>query len=264
MARSVEDCALMLDELAGYDPRDPDSNDTPAMDYSASLMARRSPAEAVRGARIGVPRQFFFDGVEPEVAALVREAIAALAALGAEIREVDLPVELNDDLFITGYRAVQRPEASTYHQEMGWLAERAERYTPTTRANLEDGARELATAYIGGQRIRRAFTAQMRALLRDLDALAMPTLPIVAPPIATLNEPIRLGEREVSVGYATLRNTFPFNLTGQPALALPCGFTSAGLPASLQLVAGHFNEPALLRLGHAYQRISDWHLRQPD
>jgi aspartyl-tRNA(Asn)/glutamyl-tRNA(Gln) amidotransferase subunit A len=216
----------------------------------------------VRGARIGVPRQFFFEA-EPEVAALVRAAIGALESLGAELREVDLPAELNDDLFDSCYRAVQRPEASLYHTEMGWFPTRADRYTPATRASLEQGAELPATVYIRGQRIRRAFTAKMRALLSDLDALAMPTLPIVAPRIATLAEPVRLGEREHTAGYATLRNTFPFDLTGQPALALPCGFTSAGLPVSLQLAAGHFNEPALLRLGHAYQRITDWHTRQP-
>ena len=263
LARTVEDCALLLDELAGYDPNDPDSIETPTMDYAAALLARREPAEAVRGARIGVPRQFFFDGAEPEVAALVREALGVFEALGAEIREVDLPAELSDDLFDSCYRAVQRPEASLYHAEMGWLSERADRYTPATRANLELGAQQLATIYIRGQRIRQAFTAHMRSLLSDLDALAMPTLPIVAPRIADLAEPMRLGEREVTAGYATLRNTFPFDLTGQPALAIPCGFTGAGLPVSLQLASGHFNEPALLRLGHAYQRVTDWHTRQP-
>lgn len=263
LARTVEDCALLLDELAGYDPNDPDSIEAPTMDYAAALQARREPAEAVRGARIGVPRQFFFEGAEPEVAALVRAALGVFESLGAEIREVDLPAELNDDLFDSCYRAVQRPEASLYHEEMGWLSERADRYTAQTRTNLELGAQEPATVYIRGQRIRQAFTTHMRALLSDLDALAMPTLPIVAPRIADLAAPVRLGEREVTAGYATLRNTFPFDLTGQPALAIPCGFTDAGLPVSLQLAAGHFNDPALLRLGHAYQRVTDWHTRQP-
>ena len=262
LARTVEDCALLLDALAGYDPADPDSVDAPTLDFTAGLLARREPAEAVRGARIGVPRQHFFEA-EPEVVDLTRAAVGQLQALGAEIREVDLPPELNDDLFDTGYRAVQRPEATLYHSEMGWFPSRSDRYTPAVRDALEVGAHMPATVYIRGQHVRRTLTANMRALLRDLDALAMPTLPIVAPRIATLGEPVRLGEREHTAGYATLRNTFPFDLTGQPALALPCGFTSAGLPVSLQLVAGHFNEPALLRLGHAYQRVTDWHLRQP-
>ncbi|HEX8996952.1 MAG TPA: amidase [Ktedonobacterales bacterium] len=263
LAHTVEDCALLLDELAGYDPRDPGSIEAPTLDFTAGLMARREPAEVARGARIGVPRQFFFDGAEPEVEALVRAAIETFKGLGAEIVDVDMPEELNDDLFDVAYRAVQRPEATLYHTEMGWFPARADRYTPATRDALSQGAQVLATAYVHAQRVRQALTTKLRALLGSLDALAMPTLPIVAPRIDALAEPIRLGAGEATVGYATLRNTFPFDLTGQPALALPCGFTGAGLPASLQLVAGHFNEPALLRLGHAYQRVTDWHTRQP-
>lgn len=263
LARTVEDCALALQELAGYDPADPDSIDAPMMDYRAALMDQRSPQDALRGTRIGVPRSFFWPGADGEVEEIVREAIGALVAQGAQAHEVDLPAELSDDLFELCYRAVQRPEASAYHYEMGWMPARAERYTPATRASLELGARLPATAYIQGQRLRRRFTAQMRAALADVDALAMPTLPIVAPRVAALDEPVRAGEQEYSAGYALLRNTFPFDLTGQPALALPCGFTGAGLPVSLQLVAGHFNEPALLRIGHAYQRLTNWTMRSP-
>jgi aspartyl-tRNA(Asn)/glutamyl-tRNA(Gln) amidotransferase subunit A len=263
IARTVEDCALLLDTLAGYDPRDPDSIDAPLASYDAALMDNRSPEEAVRGARIGVPRQFFFDGAEPEVEAAVRAALEVYRALGAEIREIDMPPELDEDLFASGYRAVQRPEATLYHQEMGWYPERAERYTSATRDALAAGEAVSAQDYIRGQRLRQTLTRHMRALLTDLDALAMPTLPIVAPRVDALERRIRMGDQDNTPGYALLRNTFPFDLTGQPALALPCGFTSAGLPVSLQLVAGHFNEPALLRLGHAYQRVTDWHMRVP-
>ncbi len=263
IARTVEDCALLLDALAGHDPRDPDSMDTPPMSYAAALVSARSPEEAVRGARIGVPRQFFFDGAEPEVEQAVRAALDVYRALGAEIREVDMPNELDDGLFDAGYRAVQRPEATAYHREMGWYPARADRYTPATRDALAAGDSVTALDYIRGQRLRQSLTSRMRALLSDLDAIAMPTLPIVAPRVDALSEPVRLGAREVTAGYALLRNTFPFDLTGQPALALPCGFTAAGLPVSLQLAAGHFNEPALLRLGHAYQRVTDWHTRIP-
>lgn len=262
MARSVEDCALLLDTLAGYDPADPDSIEAPQMDYTAALLDRRSPEEALRGARIGIPRQFFFDGAEPEIAALVRAAIQTLADLGADVHEVDLPDEINEDLFDIVYRAVQRPEATLYHTQMGWFPQRADLYNPSVRESLYLGGELPATTYINGQRLRRALTTKMRDLLRNLDALAMPTQLIAAPRVDAMETPIRLGDREATMSYVNLRNTFPFNLTGQPALALPCGFTSAGLPASLQLVAGHFNEPALLRLGHAYQRVTDWHLRQ--
>jgi aspartyl-tRNA(Asn)/glutamyl-tRNA(Gln) amidotransferase subunit A len=263
IARTVEDCALLLDTLAGYDPRDPDSLDAPPMSYVAGLAASRAPEAAVRGARIGVPRQYFFDGADPEVAEIVRAAIEVYRALGAEVREVDMPAELDASLFDRAYRAVQRPEATLYHQEMGWYPARADRYSPAVREALAAGEAVSPTDHIWGQHFRRALTAQMRALLADLDALAMPTLPIVAPRVDALESRIRMGDQDNTPGYALLRNNFPFDLTGQPALALPCGFTGAGLPVSLQLAAGHFNEPALLRLGHAYQRVTDWHLRIP-
>jgi aspartyl-tRNA(Asn)/glutamyl-tRNA(Gln) amidotransferase subunit A len=233
------------------------------MSYAAGLMDHRAPEEATRGARIGVPRQFFFDGADPEIVSAVQAALDIYRELGAEIVEVDMPTELNADLFGDGYRAVQRPEATLYHEEMGWYPDRAERYTPPTREALAAGKSVTAEAYIRGQRIRRTLTSHLRALLASLDALAMPTQPIAAPVVADLNEPIYLGSAEATKGYAMLRNTFPFDLTGHPALALPCGFTSEGLPISLQLASGHFNEPALLRLGHAYQRVTDWHMRVP-
>jgi aspartyl-tRNA(Asn)/glutamyl-tRNA(Gln) amidotransferase subunit A len=263
IARTVEDCALLLDVLAGYDPRDPDSLDAPPMSYAASLMDNRTPEEAVRGARIGVPRQFFFDGAEPDIIAAVHAALDVYRQLGAELIEVDMPDELNPSLFDSAYRAVQRPEATVYHQAMGWYPARADRYSPTVREALAAGSAVSAEAYIGGQRIRRALTAQLRAQLGSLDALAMPTLPIAAPRVDALEQRIRMGDQDNTPGYAMLRNNFPFDLTGQPALALPCGFTAGGLPVSLQLAAGHFNEPALLRLGHAYQRVTGWHNRVP-
>ncbi|HEX9037935.1 MAG TPA: amidase [Ktedonobacterales bacterium] len=263
IARTVEDCALLLDTLAGYDPRDPDSIDAPAMSYTAALASGRTPEEAIRGARIGVPRQYVFDGADPEVVEAVYAALDVYRTLGAQVREVDMPADLNEDLFDSAYRAVQRPEATLYHQEMGWYPARAERYSPAVREALAAGADVSALTYIRGQRIRRALTGHMRALLANLDALAMPTLPIVAPRVDALETRIRMGNQDNLPGYALLRNNFPFDLTGQPALALPCGFTAAGLPISLQLAAGHFNEPALLRLGHAYQRVTEWHHRVP-
>jgi aspartyl-tRNA(Asn)/glutamyl-tRNA(Gln) amidotransferase subunit A len=261
IARTVEDCALLLDTLVGYDPRDPNSIDVPTPDYTAALAAQRAPEDAVRGTRVGVPSYFFFDLVDPEVEATVRAAIAQLESLGATIDEVDVPHEL-DGLFDAVYRGVQRPEAYTYHADKGWLTERTALYTPTVHDNLEAGARYSATDYIHAQQARRRFTDAMRALLERVDVLAMPTVAVAAPPIEGYDAWFKVGGREISDG--SLRLTFPFNLTGQPALTLPCGFTRSGLPIGLQLVARHFGEATLLRLGHAYQRATDWHQRQPD
>jgi aspartyl-tRNA(Asn)/glutamyl-tRNA(Gln) amidotransferase subunit A len=260
IARTVEDCALLLDTLAGHDPRDPNSVDVPALDYTAALAAQRTPEDAVRGTRIGVPTRYFFDVVDAEVDAAVRAAIRQLEALGATVEEVDVPREL-DGLFDAVYRGVQRPEAYTYHMDMGWLTERADRYTPTVRANLEAGAIYSAADYIRAQQARRRFADAMRLVLERVDVLVTPTTAVVAPPIEGYDAWFQVDGREVPSG--SLRLTFPFNLTGQPALALPCGFTRSGLPVGLQLVTRHFGDTTLLRLGHAYQRVTDWHLRQP-
>ncbi len=260
IARTVEDCAILLDTLAGFDPLDPNSIDVPTPDYTAALAAQRAPEDAVRGTRIGVPGYYFFDYLDSEVEAAVRAAIARFEELGATVETVDVPHEL-DSLFDEVYRGVQRPEAYTYHMDMGWLTERAELYTPTVRLNLEAGANYSAADYIRAQQQRRQFTRTMRDLLERVDALITPTVAVAAPPIEGYDAWFKVDGREIPGG--SLRLTFPFNLTGQPALALPCGFTRSGLPIGMQLVGRHFGEATLLRLGHAYQRVTDWHQRQP-
>lgn len=261
IARSVEDCALLLDVLAGYDADDPDSVDVPLLDFPAALAAKRTPEEAVRGTRIGVPASFFFRHCDPDVEAAVRAALAQLEALGATLVEVEIPATI-DEMFEV-YRAIQKPEAYTYHRDMGWLETRAERYRPQILENIRAGANYSAAEYITAQRARREFSRQMRALLRQVDALATPTLPVPARRVDEAETPLLWDGRPEPSGEA-LRYTFPFDLTGQPAMTVPCGFTRGGLPVGLQLVAAHFGEATLLRLGHAYQRVTDWHLRPPE
>ena len=258
MARTVADCALLLDSLAGYDPTDSDSVDVPLLNYFAALSDARAPEDAVRGARIGVPTSYFFHPIDPEVEAAVRAAIATLARMGATVVEVSMPAALDD--FFGVYRGVQRPEAYTYHSDMGWLTTRADRYSPTVRANIEAGAEISACDYIHAQRARRAFTTEMLALMGQVDALLTPTMAMPAPLADESDTPLRAGGEIVPAG--TLRCTFPFNMTGQPALSLPCGFTSGGLPIGLQMVGARFGEATILRLGHAYQRVTDWHTRR--
>jgi aspartyl-tRNA(Asn)/glutamyl-tRNA(Gln) amidotransferase subunit A len=259
MARTVADCALLLDTLAGYDQNDPDSVDVPLLNYTAALSDARSPEDAVRGTRIGVPTSYFFHPIDPEIEAAVRAAIATFAALGAAIVELPMPAALDD--FFAVYRGVQRPEAYTYHSDMGWLISRADRYSPTVRANIEAGADISAKDYIHAQQARRAVTGEMLALMAQVDALLAPTMALPAPRADESDTPLRAGGEIVPEG--TLRCTFPFNMTGQPALSLPCGFTSGGLPIGLQIAGARFGETTVLRLGHAYQRVSDWHTRRP-
>jgi aspartyl-tRNA(Asn)/glutamyl-tRNA(Gln) amidotransferase subunit A len=259
IAWSVEDCALLLDAVAGYDPRDPNSVDAPLLDFTAALGDRLTPEDAARGTRIGIPDRFFYDLLDDEVAAALEAARASFARLGAALVEVAMPDGVDDLLSV--YRAVQRPEAYTYHTDMGWLTERADKYRPETLANLKRGAEYSAADYIRAQQRRRAFTEAMRVVLRQVDALLTPTLAIPAPLAEEYDTAFVVRGQTLEGG--SLRFTLPFNLTGQPALSIPCGFSAIGLPIGAQLVAAHFNEPTLLRLGHAYQRATDWHMRRP-
>jgi Asp-tRNA(Asn)/Glu-tRNA(Gln) amidotransferase A subunit family amidase len=155
------------------------------------------------------------------------------------------------------------PEALLAHMEAGWWEPHAADYGPVTRSRLEMGAKFTALDYIKAQRLRQAFAQGMRAVMQHVDLLALPTLPILPPRRDQLDQPIRLGDREYDPGAAMLRFTFPFNLTGQPALSLPCGFSTSGLPIGLQLAGRHHAETTLLRAGHAYQQATEWHLHQP-
>ncbi len=263
IARSVRDCALLLDALVEnelFEPRRP----LPGVAVGDALRyvdATDDAAAALTGLRLGVPTNYFFSAVEPEVEAAVRAAIRMLAALGAEIEEVTVPGAVDDLLAV--YRAVQRPEATTAHMDAGWWPARADRYSPSVRAAVERGSTYTAADYIRAQRAKQAFASEMDALLTRVDALVTPTLPLVAPRVAELDSLVTVGGREEQPGGALLRLTFPFNISGQPALSVPCGFSGAGLPIGLQIVGRQFDEATVLRLGHAYQRDTDWHLRRP-
>ncbi|HEV2237592.1 MAG TPA: amidase, partial [Ktedonobacterales bacterium] len=263
IARSVRDCALLLDGLMEYElfePRRPlpGLEDADALRYAD---ATGDHAATLAGLRLGVPTTYFFDHVEPDVEAAVRTAIRMLAALGAEVVDVDMPAALGD-LFAV-YRALQRPEALTAHLDAGWWPAHAAEYTPPVRAALQRGADYSAVDHIRAQRNRLAFAAEMDAVLTRVDALLTPTLPLVAPRVADLERPVTIQGREEDAGLALLRLTFPFDLSGQPALTVPCGFSTAGMPIGLQIVGRQFDEATVLRIGHAYQRDTDWHLRRP-
>jgi aspartyl-tRNA(Asn)/glutamyl-tRNA(Gln) amidotransferase subunit A len=263
LARSVEDCAIMLDALVGYDPRDPASLPHPATpaSYAATLQQGASEKSPLAGLHIGTPEDDYFSVANPQISAAVQTALKALESLGAVIESVRLPAELTE--LFRAYRGIQMPEATSAHTEAGWWPQRAELYSPTVRSRLEMGSQLPATDYILAQRLRRAFSEGMRNLMQRVNALALPTLPILPPRIDQLEQPVSLGGREFDTSSTLLRFTFPFNMTGQPALSLPCGFSSSGLPIGLQVVGRHLEEPTILRIGHAYQQATDWHLRRP-
>jgi aspartyl-tRNA(Asn)/glutamyl-tRNA(Gln) amidotransferase subunit A len=242
MARTVEDCAYLLQAMAGHDDADPASSRAPVEDYLGPL--RRD----IRGVRVGVPREYFFDGIDPEVARAFEEALETLRRLGAEVRDVQIPSLGAAHSFLL----ILMAEAFAYHERD--IREHPELYGDVVRERILAGALVTASEYMQAQRIRAQICREVRDVLGGVDVLATPTAAKPATPFAQAHNP--------DFGFPR-SNMPPFNLTGSPTLALPCGFSSSGLPLSLQLAGRAFEEGTVLRVGHAYERATSWHARRP-
>jgi aspartyl-tRNA(Asn)/glutamyl-tRNA(Gln) amidotransferase subunit A len=242
LARTVEDCAYLMQPLAGHDPADPASSRAPVDDYVAAL------GGGVRGVRIGVPRNYFFEGIDPEVERAFEAALATLRGLGAEVRDVRIPSLARTHSFLL----IMLAEAYAYHE--GDLRAHPELYGDVLRERLQAGALVTGAEYVQAQRIRAEICAETAGVLRSVDVLATPTTPKPATPFSLAHDP--------EFGFPR-SNMPPFNITGLPALALPCGFSGSGLPLSLQLSGRPFEETTVLRVGHAYQQVTAWHTRRP-
>jgi len=244
LARCVEDAAIVLQAIAGHDPLDASSSDTPVPDYTAGLQ------DGVRGLRLGVPREFFFDAAGTEVEAAVREAISALEGLGAAVREVSLPLISEAPAAVT---AIMLPEALAYHRR--WMEERPDDYGEDVRYRLELGSTFLAVHYVQAQRFREVIVNRWRdEVFAEVDLLAMPTTMVAALPIEV---------SDLSATFQLIRNTNPLNLLGVPAVSVPCGFTAGGLPIGLQLAGRWWDEATVLRAAYAYEQATDWRRRAP-
>jgi aspartyl-tRNA(Asn)/glutamyl-tRNA(Gln) amidotransferase subunit A len=246
MARTALDCALILQAIAGFDAQDPGSVDRPVDDYVSGIEA------GVRGLRIGVPANFFFDvdAVDGEVAGAVREALDVLRGLGAVVREVEVP-----DV-IRGARAngtILIADAAAYHDEN--LREHADAIQDTVLARLQNGANVSGPAYARARRTQAEFKASLRRLFEEIDLLASPTTPVTA-------QRFPEGDNVATTGALT-RHTGPFNVAGTPSMSVPCGFSSEGLPIGLMLTGRWWEEALVLRAAHAYQQTTDWHRRRP-
>ncbi|HSB69575.1 MAG TPA: amidase [Candidatus Methylomirabilis sp.] len=250
MARSVADAALLLQVLAGRDPADPSTAEVPVPDYRVAMRAD------LRGLRLGLLRDLFFEKLDAEVRAAVEAAGRALEGLGASAEEVRLPriQHAGPATF-----AIIASEAMAYHEP--YLKTRAGEYGPDVRARLTTGQFILASQYLKAQRARQVIRADVDALLTRLDALLLPTTSIPAPdidaPAVTVD-----GLTDDPRAWLT-RCTRPINLTGHPALSVPCGLTAGGLPIGLQLVGRHFEEATLLRIGAAFETVSPMRDRRP-
>ena len=242
LARTVEDCAYLLTGMVGHDPADPASSARPADDYVAAL------GGSVRGLRVGVPRNYFFDECDADVVAAFEDALRVLEGLGAAVRDVAVPAfDLSRSFLL-----ILMAEAFAYHEHD--LRTKPELYGDVLRERLMAGALVTASEYVQAQRIRTRTCAEVAEVMRTVDVLATPTTPKPSGSFEVMHNPDLAFPKS---------NMPPFNLTGQPTLAVPCGFSGTGLPLSLQLAGRAFEETTVLRLGHAYQQATDWHTRRP-
>lgn len=248
MTRTVRDCAIMLEAIAGYDPADPCTVNTPVPSMTAGLDG------TLAGVRVGVPRNYFFTApeLEAEVKDAVLAAIETMRGAGATIIEVDLP-------YIESAAAAQRvtisTEAYTYHEQD--LHDKPELYGKHTRLRLLAGLLYSAADFVQAQRVRSVVRDAWTTAIRAVDVLITPTSTSVAPTFESF-DPHSISTL-ASPGFTGL-----WNLTGFPALSVNCGFSSDGLPIGMQIIGAPFAEPTVFRIGDAYQRITDWHTRVPE
>ncbi|MFI5266216.1 MAG: amidase [Chloroflexota bacterium] len=245
MARTVEDCAILLQAIAGHDPRDAASANVLLPNYRAGL------AGAIRGLRLGVPRSWFdeAEGTDAEVLAAFEEALRVLRDAGAQTVEVDGTPFIDSRAANT---IILMSEAYAYHEPN--LKTRPQDYASGVRGRLREGGLLSAADYIQAQRARTAISQQLRAVLDEVDAIVSPAGPRVA---------ARFDAFDPDAAYRTPSYTHAFNLSGLPAMSVPCGFSISGLPIGLQIAGRAFDEVTLLRLGHVYQQATDWHTRAP-
>ena len=249
-ARTVADSALVLNALAGYDPEDPTSADVAVPDFTAGLEG------GAKGLRVGVPREFVWDALDPEVEASVRGAIDTLAGLGAAIAEVSIP-SLPTCIEIAA--TLLGAEAFASHGVL--LETHGPELDPRMRTRLAAGGEISASDYIKAQKGRSALTREVLDTLRDVHVLAFATTAVVAPRRGETD--VRVGDTQLPVLNALGRLNRAGNLTGYPSLSLPCGFSTRGLPIGFQLLGRPFDEATVLRAGNAYEHATEWHEAHP-
>jgi aspartyl-tRNA(Asn)/glutamyl-tRNA(Gln) amidotransferase subunit A len=274
-AQTAEDCALLLSAMAGHDPRDSTSLDRPREDYSR-LLAAPAGAKPLAGLRIGMPKEYFdAAGVDAEVDAAVRAAIDQLVKLGATTVEVTLP---NVDLAVPVYYVLAPAEASSNlarfdgvrygHRaakyddlENMYKKTRAEGFGAEVKRRILVGTYVLSHGYydayyLKAQQLRRLIAEGFKRAYRDCDVIVGPTAPSAAFPIgAKTGDPVQMYLNDIF--------TVAGNLTGAPAISIPCGLDGKGLPIGLQIQGDYFAESVILNVAHRYQQATDWHKREP-
>lgn len=257
LTRSVEDAAILLRAMAGWDRRDPASVRRAVPDYSAALRGRSSRSRPLRGLRLGIAGNFFLEQVQAEVARCFGAAVEQFVRLGADVVDVHLPrlAEASE-----AGTTISLAEATRVHQQAGYFPAQAEAYSAEVRKRLELGAEVRAVDYLAARETQRELQREFAEVLEQVHALLAPTVPVVAPQLGT--QKVVLDGQEESVRSALLRFNRPSNLTGCPAISIPCGFVE-GLPVGVQLIGRWWGEAELLQIAHAYQRATEFHLQRP-
>ncbi|MEE8443459.1 MAG: amidase, partial [Dehalococcoidia bacterium] len=246
MTRTVEDAAIMLQVIAGHDPKDPTTSRTPVPDYSKALK------DGVRGITIGVPRHYFFNtekDADPETIAIVDEALAQLEKLGARVEEVSIP---SLEYASTANNVIMLSEAFAYHRKN--LKSQPQNFGEIVRTRFYLGGLFTGADYVQAQRARSRVAKEFAETLRNVDVIVAPSAPRPA------------GVIEGFDPFASVMRpsfTAPFNQSGMPAISIPCGFDGSGLPIGLQIAGRPFDESMVLRVAYTYQQQARWHEKHP-
>ena len=251
LTRTVGDAAHLLNVLAGYDPADPACQDQPVHDYTKAL------GKPIKGLRIGVCRNHFFERNDVDVEHAVEQAIADLATQGATVHEFRLPLL---DYGLGAIFAIELASSTAYH-DVSLRAGRTAHFQPDVRTLVEIGRFVTAADYLKAEQYRTVLMDEFRKVFERVDVMVTPTTPITAWKIGDWH--VDVGGQQESVLAASWRFTYPFNLTGLPAVSVPCGFDRRGLPIGLQIAARPYDEMTLLRVAHAYERTHEWTNRTP-
>ena len=269
MTKDVRDCALMLEAIASHDPADSTSANRPVPQYSASLTGD------VKGLRIGIPKEYFVSGIQPDVEQAIRTAVRQLEKNGAAIKEISLP---HTDYAVAVYYIVATAEASSNlarydgmrygHRTRAkdltetYMLSRAEGFGPEVKRRIMLGTYALSAGYydayyLKAQRVRTLIKKDFDEAFKSCDVIIAPTAPTTA---------FKIGEKTQDPLQMYLSDiyTISANLASLPALSLPCGFDSEGLPIGMQIIGKHFDESIILAIAYAYEQSTDWHKRKPN
>jgi aspartyl-tRNA(Asn)/glutamyl-tRNA(Gln) amidotransferase subunit A len=255
--RTVADCAVVLEAIAGYDPADSLSADAPVPRYSRSI------GKTVRGMRIGLLRGYFDEAVVDEVRSAVEGAARTLHSLGMKVEEVSIP---HLDLVPAVQTATSRGESTTDHDV--YLRTRPRDYSTGILYSQIAGLLIPAMVFVQAQRVRRLICQEFEETLGRVDVILAPSVPVPAPTIEECKKGYleQNGDRiplQDARGNYLMLCTIPFNVTGLPSISVPCGFTAGGLPIGVQVVGGPFREETVFQVAHAFENKAGWHMKRP-